>query len=207
MTDVHRTFTPAETAYLLRKPVQAVKKALDRGPVRSHLVNKSGISIRTILWRDVLYMLADQSLRENLSATGRANFYDALKNAQPTKIKEISFDNLSFELEVFIKELDERTQELNRLFAEVEFRSDGEAILKGTSIEVYRIAALLSGGLTVKDILADYPSLSKEKVEVAGAYATAHPKAGRPYPKTTVKRALKNAGFEAFDDLDEVEEA
>ena len=33
------------------------------------------------------------------------------------------------------------------------------------------------------------------------AYAEAHPKAGRPYPSKTVKRAIAGAGFEALDEV------
>ena len=88
----------------------------------------------------------------------------------------------------------------------MEFRSDGEAVLKGSTIEVYRIAALLDGGLSIDEILADYPSLARDAIETAKIYADTHPKPGRPYPRTTVKRALRGAGLEAldaaFDDAD-----
>ena len=72
---------------------------------------------------------------------------------------------------------------------------------------MYRIAALLAGGLSVSEVLEDYPSLSAEDVETAQTYAEAHPKAGRPYPRTTAKRALKGAGLEALDDVLEPEQA
>jgi len=49
-------------------------------------------------------------------------------------------------------------------------------------------------------VLEDYPSLSREHVEIAGAYAEAYPKTGRPYPRASVKRALLSAGLEALDD-------
>lgn len=75
-----------------------------------------------------------------------------------------------------------------------------EPLLEDTVIEVYRIAALLDGGASVDEILEDYPSLFREQVETARAYADADPKAGRPYPSASVKRALRGAGLEALDD-------
>jgi len=44
-------------------------------------------------------------------------------------------------------EVHKRARELTKLAEKVESRQDdGEAVLKGTNIEVYRVAALLSGG-------------------------------------------------------------
>ena len=85
-------------------------------------------------------------------------------------------------------------------FDEVEFRVDGTPLLKGTQVEAYRIAALLAGELTIDEVLADYPSLSREHVETARVSSEAHPNDGRPYPRTSVKRALWGAGLEALDD-------
>jgi len=81
----------------------------------------------------------------------------------------------------------------------VDFRPDGEPVLKGSDIEVHRIKALLDGGLSVDDVLVDYPSLTGDAIVAARTYAEAYPKPGRPYPSTTAKRALRGAGLEALD--------
>jgi hypoxanthine phosphoribosyltransferase len=98
-------------------------------------------------------------------------------------------------------ELHERARELAELAEKVEFRQDCEAMLKGTNIEVHRIAALLGGGMTPGQICEDYPSLTPEAVATAKVYADAHPKVGPPYPSITVKRAIKGAGLEALDEV------
>ncbi len=69
------------------------------------------------------------------------------------------------------------------------------------STEVYRIAALLEGGMPVDAVLADYPSLTFDQVVAAKAYADAHPKPGRPYPPITAKQALRGAGLDAVDEV------
>ena len=81
------------------------------------------------------------------------------------------------------------------------FRSDGEPLIKETEVEVHRIAALVAGGMSIDEILADYPSLTRGAIDSAIAYASAHPKPGRPFPRLTAKRALRAAGFEALDEV------
>lgn len=99
-----------------------------------------------------------------------------------------------------IKEVEQLTPDLAGFSAEVEFRADGEPLLKGTKVEVHRIAALLDGGASIGQVLEDYPSLSRENVETAKTYARAYPRATRPYPRTSIKRALQGAQLEALDD-------
>jgi hypothetical protein len=55
--------------------------------------------------------------------------------------------------------------------------------------------------MPINIILADYPSLTREQVLAAKAYADAHPKPGRPYPAITAKQALRSAGLEALDEV------
>lgn len=75
-----------------------------------------------------------------------------------------------------------------------------EPLLKGTSIEIYRIVALLDGGASIEQVLEDYPSLSRKQVEVARAYADTQPRTGGPYPRVSSKRALRGAGLQALDE-------
>jgi uncharacterized protein (DUF433 family) len=97
--------------------------------------------------------------------------------------------------------VEKRARELASLAKKIEFRSDGEAVLKGTEVEAHRIAALLTGGMSAEEIRQDYPSLTLSQIATAQAYAEAYPKSGRPYPAKTVKRALKGAGLEALDEV------
>ena len=60
--------------------------------------------------------------------------------------------------------------------------------------------------MTPEQVCEDYHSLTPDPVATAKAYADAHPKAGRPYPSGTVKRALKGAGLEALDEVLDDEE-
>ncbi len=195
-------FTAAEVAFVLREPVKAIKKALDEGPVRAKLVRKAGGSaVRAVEWADVIYLFAIRTLRNELTPKARNEFYRALKRVPIERTHEVRFGRLSVAIDDLKAEVQKRTQELAGLAEKVEFRRDGEAILKGTDIEVHRVASLLGGGMTAEQICEDYPSLRPEAIATAKAYAEAHPKAGRPYPSKTVKRAIAGAGLEALDEV------
>lgn len=194
-------FTAAEVAFVLREPIKAIKKTLDEGPIEPRLITKSGGAVRAIGWRDLLYLFAIRALREELTPKARQEFYHALKRAPADHAREIRFGRLSVVIDDLEAEVEARARELSALSDKVEFRKNGEAVLKGTDIEVYRISALLEGGLAPEQICEDYPSLSLEMVAIAKAYAGAHPKLGRPYPRVTAKRALKGAGLEALEEI------
>jgi uncharacterized protein (DUF433 family) len=194
-------FTAAEVAFVLREPVKTVKKALDEGPVQAKLVRRAGSAVRAIEWTDVLYLFAVRTLRDELTPKARREFYHALKRVPVERAHEVRFGRLSVAIDDLKAEVHKRARELADLAEKVEFRRDGEALLKGTDIEVHRIAALLGGGMTPEQIGEDYPLLTPQAVAAAKAYAAAHPKAGRPYPSETVKRALKGAGLEALDEV------
>jgi len=193
-------YTAAEAAFVLREPVRAVKKALDAGPVRPVLLRRAGASVRAIEWRDLFYLYAVRMLRDELTPKARTEFYEALQHAPIELHDEVRFGRFRISVSDLVKEVERRTTDLAELTNKVEFRADGEPLLKGTSVEVYRIAALLEGGASIEEILEDYPSLSRRQIETAQVYAEAYPKAGRPYPRTSVKRALQGAGLEALDD-------
>jgi uncharacterized protein (DUF433 family) len=116
-------------------------------------------------------------------------------------VHEVHFGRLSVSIDDLKAEVEKRARELASLAKKIEFRPDGEAVLKGTDVEAHRIAALLAGGMSAEEVRQDYPSLTLGQIATARAYAEAYPKSGRPYPAKTVKRALKGAGLEALGEV------
>jgi uncharacterized protein (DUF433 family) len=194
-------FTATEAAFVLREPVRAVKKSLDLGPVCPVLVPGTGGSTRAIEWRDLFYLYAVQVLRDELTPKARGEFYEAIQQTPIEDREEVRFGRFRVSIRDLVEEMEQRTSDLASLSERVEFAVNGAAMLKGTRVEVHRIAALLDGGASVEQVLEDYPSLSHDDVETARAYALAYPKAGRPYPSMSVKRALQGAGLEALDEV------
>jgi uncharacterized protein (DUF433 family) len=70
-----------------------------------------------------------------------------------------------------------------------------EPMIPGTDIPLYRISALLDGGMSQKEVLEDFPSLTASQVALAREYAKKYPNKGYPYPKQSLKRLLRNSGF------------
>jgi uncharacterized protein (DUF433 family) len=70
-----------------------------------------------------------------------------------------------------------------------------EPKIPDTNIPLYRIAALLDGGMRVAEVMEDFPSLTADQIVMARDYARQHPNFGKPYPKKSLKRLLRNSGF------------
>ncbi len=56
----------------------------------------------------------------------------------------------------------------------------GTPVVRGTRVPVYDVAASVAAGLPADRILAAYPSLDADKIELAAIYAEANPARGRP---------------------------
>ncbi|OAN53124.1 hypothetical protein A6A04_14270 [Paramagnetospirillum marisnigri] len=51
----------------------------------------------------------------------------------------------------------------------------GQPVLRGTRVPAHFVAWLVKRGVSEFDILDDYPSLTREDIRVAVAYAAVHP--------------------------------
>jgi len=95
----------------------------------------------------------------------------------------VQVEYLSIDLARFVKRTNER---MNRLAAARQMVvSDpellgGAPVVRGTRIPVHDVAASVAAGLPTDRILAAYPSLDAEKIELAAIYAEANPTRGRP---------------------------
>jgi len=56
----------------------------------------------------------------------------------------------------------------------------GTPVFKGTRIPVDLVSDMLAQGATAEEILEGYPTLSREKIEMAPLYMRAFPRRGRP---------------------------
>jgi len=198
-----RGWTTAEAAFILEEPLDLFKKVVDRSPVKPQVVKQGGgLKVRTFAFDDLVFLHALTDLIKAFTPETRENLYVALKRTPRDKLREVALGSLKYDLRSHVQFVQVKTRQLDQLARQID-TSGGEAVIKGTSIAAHRIAALLDGGTTVAEVLADYPSLKEHQVLAAKAYAEANPKPGRPYPKTTAKAALRSAdlsGLGAFLD-------
>lgn len=60
----------------------------------------------------------------------------------------------------------------------------GTPVIKGTRVPVYDVAASVAAGVSMEEILASYPSLNREQVELGALYAEAHTSREEPRRRT-----------------------
>jgi uncharacterized protein (DUF433 family) len=184
-----RTFTPSEAAVVSGVPVQAVNKAIDGGPLHSARDRKSGE--RTLTETDLLYLattgIFDPKLVK-LTEQARSRLRKALASyyrigKQPGKL--VLFEGLEIDVRPVVAKLRSKATLLDRARKMVAVNPHirgGEAVIRGTRIGVYEVAAMAEGASEeeVDEILAGYPTLKREHLELARMYAAAHPRRGRP---------------------------
>ncbi|MGR3715226.1 MAG: DUF433 domain-containing protein [Thermohalobaculum sp.] len=93
-------------------------------------------------------------------------------------------DGISADLRPFIAEADARARLLEQARAMAVLDPDmlggSEPVVRGTRVPVRDVAAAVVAGLSVAEILASYPSLTAEQVELAALYASVERPRGKP---------------------------
>ncbi len=143
-------------------------------------------------------MCLHSGLYKDLNPSGRRRIYQAIKKTPLTRHR-IAWHGAILAFDSVDEALQARLRRLDALRAAIEIAGRDEPVLRGTNIPVHAIAAL-TRRQTAAEIVEDYPGLTTDQVQIAADYATAYPKAGRPYPERSLKRtvgALAEGG--AFD--------
>lgn len=202
-----RSYTAGEVGFLLQEPLRAVKKALDVGALAYHVEKVSGQKVRKVAWRDVVFWHTYRTLKNDISPRARDAMHRAIVSSSGNDLKVVRFGRISIDVADIIQDLLDRRNAMEGLGEGIVINGDGLPALRESGLEVHRIAALSAGGMTVADILADFPNLSQADVDLALSYSEVYPKVGRPFPALTAKRAMQAAGLEALDEvLDECSE-
>ena len=90
---------------------------------------------------------------------------------------------LTIDLAPFVRRTTERMDRLraaSAMVASVPGILRGTPVVRGTRVPVHDVAASVVAGFPLSDILAAYPSITAEQVELAAIYAEANPPRGRP---------------------------
>jgi uncharacterized protein (DUF433 family) len=95
----------------------------------------------------------------------------------------IQHEYLTIDLAPFVRGAVERLGGLVRARRLVHSSSEilgGTPVVRGTRIPIYDVAASAAAGISTERILAAYPGLDAEKIELATIFAQANPPRGRP---------------------------
>ncbi|MDB5933795.1 MAG: hypothetical protein JWQ01_1139 [Massilia sp.] len=192
------TYTLRETAFVFGDKLRNIVRTIEEHPELAIKEARGNRSLRVLGMQDLIYLEALNGVGELLTPKGRFQLHEALLKGAAQQ--EVVVGKFSLAVDDLLSSVEKRLNALATLRGGVEGNPD-DPLIKGTRVEVYRIAALLGGGATPQMVLGDYPSLTQAQVELAGAYAEAIPKKGRPYPKISFKRALDALDLSALDEV------
>ncbi|MDP3749700.1 MAG: DUF433 domain-containing protein [Phenylobacterium sp.] len=205
--------TTSEAGFVLNKSATSVNRAIDRGEIQGRLAEVAQVKVALTGEKKVLakvgrklrakgrptarlarvvgaaemryLMLLGLGHAEDLTPGGRRTIYRAIKGAGAERT--VRWKATYLQLDPIDEALQARLKRLEELKAAVDISSNGDPVLRGPNISVYRVAAL-SKGESIEEVLLDYPGVTRHQVAIAIDYATAYPKPGRPYPTRSLKR-------------------
>jgi uncharacterized protein (DUF433 family) len=183
MNAIASTLTPSEAAVVCGVSVRDVHRVIDERILPEDLYSaerarsfKSDACVFISFYFRAASRLTSEERQKMIALASKLPQNDGGATA-------IQDDFLTVDLSGFQKDVADR---LNRLRAAQEcVVSDpeilgGAPVVRGTRVPVYHVAASLGAGASIERILAAYPSLKREQVELAALYAEANPQRGRP---------------------------
>jgi len=190
-------YTPAQASAVANLPLPAVHKLIERRLIRPRRL-RTGRSIQRMLSREqVLYMrLEAEGVRLLPIAARRAIARKIESSPEIDSVFLMEGSAVVIQVKSVRLELDHEIARLRRVESLIVSDPEimrGSPVYRGTRIPVDLIASMLSQGASAEEILAGYPALDKEKVELAPLYVQAFPRRGRPSARPWAKRKTIHA--------------
>lgn len=190
MTGISELLTASEAAVVSSVSVRDVNRVIDESILPDDFirvgdgrhVRAAGCSLIAFYFESAKQLTSEQRLW-------------AIKSAGPRLRKPVTAaallkedwilrdDFLTIDLAPFLRKTWERLGRLDQARKMVVTSPDvlgGTPVIRGTRVPVYDVAASTAAGISVNRVLAAYPSLDADKVELAAIYAEANPPRGRP---------------------------
>ena len=185
-------YTPAQASALANLPLPAVHKLIERRLIRPRRL-RAGRSIQRMLSREqVLYLRLEAEGVRLLPLAARRAIAKKVESSPDIDVVVLTEGSaLLIQVKSVRLELD---QELKKLAHAANLVVSDPAIMRGapvyrgTRIPVDLIADMLAQGATPEEILAGYPALDRDKVDLAPLYVQAFPRRGRPASRPWAKQ-------------------
>jgi len=177
-------YTPAQASAITGLPLAAVHKAIDSRLIRPRSA-RVGATVRRLLTKEQLIYLQLEAEGLRLLPVGtRRGIAESIQRSPKTDLIAIGNGTVLFvEFKTARRKIEGQLKQLTRIEGLVVSNPAimrGTPVFKGTRIPVDLVADMLAQGATAEDILAGYPTLSKEKIAIAPLYMRAFPRRGRP---------------------------
>lgn len=190
MTGISELLTASEAAVVSSVSVRDVNRVIDESILPDDFirvgdgrhVRAAGCSLIAFYFESAKQLTSEQRLW-------------AIKSAGPRLRKPVTAaallkedwilrdDFLTIDLAPFLRKTWERLGRLDQARKLVVTSPDvlgGTPVIRGTRVPVYDVAASTAAGISVNRVLAAYPNLDADTVELAAIYAEANPPRGRP---------------------------
>ena len=179
-----KEFTPAQAAAVTGLSLAAVHKAIDTRLVRPRIAKARGNVRRFLNKEHLIYLqLEAEGLRLLPLPTRREVAGRIQREPDVDRVAVGGGDALRVEVKHARRKV---VIELQRL-AKAEGMADsnpeimgGTPVFRGTRIPIQLVADMLAQGASEDEILQGYPSLTKDRIELAPVYVQAFPRRGRP---------------------------
>lgn len=182
--------TPTEAAVVSSVAVRDVNRMIDEkilpeglykiGRDRSRQFVADACTFISFYFRSANQLTSEERVRTITAASKRLEKEPTEKLEKEWIIRQ---EFLSIDLAPFLRSARRRLARLVAARALVVEDADilsGTPVIKSTRIPVYDVATSVASGLPTERILAAYPGLTAEALELAALYAEANPQRGRP---------------------------
>jgi uncharacterized protein (DUF433 family) len=201
MTEITELLTAPEAAVVSSVSVRDIHRVIDESILPDEFVSlgngrhvmAAGCSLISFYFESAKRLTAEQRLAAIRTVGPRLR----KPLAAMSLLKEdwiIHDDFLTIDLAPFLRKTCERLHRLEEARQLVVTSPDilsGMPVIRGTRIPVYDLAASVTAGIPIARILAAYPSLNADKIELAAIYAEANPQRGRPRYAPTLPKGAK----------------
>lgn len=178
------SYTPAQASAVSGLPLKAVQKLIEIRLI-SPYKNRKGREVQRLLSTpQLVYLRLEAEGVRLLPVTKRREVARAV--ISDPGINSVTVEGgsaLVIEVRKARKQVEQELKRLhkvqNQIVSDPEIMR-GTPVFKGTRIPVDLVADMLAQGAAVEEILAGYPALNRELVELAPLYVAAFPHRGRP---------------------------
>jgi uncharacterized protein (DUF433 family) len=187
MASPTETLTANEAASVTRVPLKQVHRIIDSGLLLDGVQTHAGM--RVVFGRALIGLRLAHLTADTLTLDARRRVIRRVLE-EPKAIR-IQDDAVSVAVSPVAVEISDGLATLERAKAMVSSDPSimgGAPCIVGTRIPVHMLADMVANGDTVDAVAAVYPLLTTDQVRLAGVYATAYPRRGRPPAKAAWRK-------------------
>lgn len=188
MSRNHEALSANEAACVTGVPLKQVHRIVDAGLLHGAVETRAGM--RVIRGRGLVGLKLAHETAGLLSAEGRRRLVRRLLDRP--RARTLRENAVTVDLQPIEAAVRRGRSMLEKAKAMVVIDKNvlgGTPCFRGTRIPVHDIAAMVANGDGTAAILKAYPQLTAAQVDLAGVYAEAYPRRGRPRGKTPWRKS------------------